>query len=244
MLETAPRGPECGGAGARSRKGWCPGALRPMLTGDGWLVRLRITGGMRASAARARHRCMRPRLRQRPDRPEQPCQSAASRREGRDARSADAALQHLGLLDDAPEAEVDPQRDRQSAGGARSAGRCSISGPLVALARTHGWPRMPRCTDCPAKFGFLLDDGGAPSLRPVPADVRFDARSPATTASCGSPSRSAGRTRMQARWGSAGRMTFRKRQRASRAPSCDCAGRTPMRRAACGPCWTALVRMR
>lgn len=32
-------------AAARQR-GWCPGALRPMLTGDGLLVRVRITGGV------------------------------------------------------------------------------------------------------------------------------------------------------------------------------------------------------
>ena len=34
------------------RKGWCPGALRPMQTGDGFLVRLRLTGGI-VSPARA-----------------------------------------------------------------------------------------------------------------------------------------------------------------------------------------------
>ena len=27
-------------------RGWCPGALRPMMTGDGLLVRLRLTGGI------------------------------------------------------------------------------------------------------------------------------------------------------------------------------------------------------
>ena len=28
------------------RKGWCPGALSPMLSGDGYLVRLRLTNGV------------------------------------------------------------------------------------------------------------------------------------------------------------------------------------------------------
>ena len=28
------------------RKGWCPGALRPMMVRDGLLVRLKITGGI------------------------------------------------------------------------------------------------------------------------------------------------------------------------------------------------------
>ena len=35
-------------------KGWCPGALRPMRTGDGLLVRLRLSGGvLTAATARA-----------------------------------------------------------------------------------------------------------------------------------------------------------------------------------------------
>jgi precorrin-3B synthase len=39
---------------ASQLKGWCPGALRPMLSGDGYLVRLRISGGVvSAIAARA-----------------------------------------------------------------------------------------------------------------------------------------------------------------------------------------------
>jgi precorrin-3B synthase len=33
MAEPLIKGPEI--------KGWCPGALRPMLSGDGWLVRIR-----------------------------------------------------------------------------------------------------------------------------------------------------------------------------------------------------------
>ncbi len=42
------------------RKGWCPGALRPMRTGDGLLVRLRITGGVvTAPLARAIAACAR-----------------------------------------------------------------------------------------------------------------------------------------------------------------------------------------
>src|SRR5437773_11850670 len=36
----------CGIVNAPARKGWCPGALRPMETGDDLLVRLRLPGGV------------------------------------------------------------------------------------------------------------------------------------------------------------------------------------------------------
>src|SRR6476646_7245438 len=87
------------------RKGWCPGALRPMLSGDGWLVRLRITGGMvTAPLARAIAACARDfgngliDLSSRAN-----LQLRGVRDETRDPLAL--RLQHLGLLDDAPEAE-------------------------------------------------------------------------------------------------------------------------------------------
>src|ERR1700736_3433744 len=46
MVESAWPVPECGTVNAPAREGWCPGALRPMETGDGLLVRLRLTGGI------------------------------------------------------------------------------------------------------------------------------------------------------------------------------------------------------
>ncbi len=87
------------------RKGWCPGALRPMQTGDGWLVRLRITGGIVPAPAGPRHRRLRPRLRQRPV--DLSGRANLQLRGVRDdtLRPAGAALAALGLLDDAPAAE-------------------------------------------------------------------------------------------------------------------------------------------
>ena len=42
-------------------RGWCPGALRPMQSGDGLIVRLRLTGGILPMALAADiARCLKP----------------------------------------------------------------------------------------------------------------------------------------------------------------------------------------
>lgn len=158
---------------ASLRRGWCPGALRPMETGDGLLVRVRITGGIvPLPMARAL--------------------AEASRRFGNgildlSARAnlqirgvSDATLPGLtgvladfGLLDEVPKAE---------------AVRNVLASPLAGLDPTAVLDIRPvtralearlvsdaTLHDLPTKFGFLLDDGGSPGLAGIPADIRFDA---------------------------------------------------------------------
>ena len=82
------------------RKGWCPGALRPMAAADGLIVRLRLD--LRHPADRNGAGDCRPRrgARQRPLRSHRPRQPADARREGTDTLPALLdALRALGLVD-------------------------------------------------------------------------------------------------------------------------------------------------
>ena len=164
------------------RKGWCPGALRPMTARDGLLVRLKITGGLLPAPLAStiadlaeRHGNGLLDL------------SARANLQLRGVREATlpallAGLDALDLLDADPEAE---------------AVRNVLASPLAGLGRRR-FPRFAEkdrpdirplvdaledalATDrplraLPAKFGFLVDDGGAPSLAGIAADVRFDWR--------------------------------------------------------------------
>jgi precorrin-3B synthase len=152
------------------RKGWCPGARRPMQAKDGLLVRLRISGGV-VSAATLRGLA----------------QAGRTHGSGLFDLSARANLQlrgvrgeslpllietleDLGLLDDnaaaetihnvlvSPLAGLDGRIDAQSAAKA-------LEAALAASKDLHALP---------GKFGFLIDDGSALSLGSVPADIRFD----------------------------------------------------------------------
>jgi precorrin-3B synthase len=160
-------------APASLRKGWCPGALAPMRTGDGLLVRIRVSGRPLS-----------------PDRAEAIADCAARFGNGvieissraniqlrgvREAGLADLQrrLRELRLLDaDAtaeairnivasPIADIDPRAIVDVA-------------PIVAAleARLGADSSLHRL---PAKFGFLIDGGGALPLGDIEADIRFEA---------------------------------------------------------------------
>ncbi|MDJ1158835.1 precorrin-3B synthase [Chelatococcus sp. SYSU_G07232] len=158
---------------ASLRRGRCPGALAPMRTGDGLLVRLRLTGGRLAAPVAA-------------------AVADLARRHGNGALdlSARANLQirgvgaetlapvqaelaRLGLLDAHPAAE---------------AVRNVLVGPLAGLdpaALADGLAHAAALERClagtpalhalPPKFGWLIDDGGFCPMDDVTADVRFRA---------------------------------------------------------------------
>jgi len=152
------------------RKGWCPGARRPMQAKDGLLVRLRISGGG-VSAATLRGLA----------------QAGRAHGNGLFDLSARANLQMrgvrdeslpllietlagLGLIDENAAAEavrnvlVSPFAGLDGRDGMSSAAK-ALEAALVANRDLHALP---------GKFGFLIDDGSGLSLGPVPADVRFD----------------------------------------------------------------------
>jgi precorrin-3B synthase len=154
-------------------KGWCPGTLRPMQSGDGLIIRLKISGGI-VDAGLAAHI------------------ARWSRRWGNgqidltgraNLQLRGLSVQHLAELHDAM-TEWHPL-DRSAAS---EAVRNVISSPLAGLDPAAvldvrpivGALEQRLASDTtlhklPGKFGFAIDDGGRLGLGGVPADVRFDA---------------------------------------------------------------------
>jgi precorrin-3B synthase len=152
------------------RKGWCPGARRPMQAKDGLLVRLRICGGVvstltlrgLAQAGRAHGNGLFD-------------LSARANLQMRGVRGESLSflietLDGLGLIDESAAAE---------------AVRNVLVSPLAGLDGRSDVPKAAKALETmlaankdlhalPGKFGFLIDDGSGLSLGPVPADVRFD----------------------------------------------------------------------
>ena len=156
-----------------SVKGWCPGALRPMPSGDGLIVRIRISGGrlalddLRAIAALGRR-----------------CGSGAfdlSQRANLQMRGISDAmlpevhdeLRKLGLLPAdvgieqilnivaPPLAGVDPDALIDV---------CALVAQIEEMLRADQRLRL-----LPGKFGFVVDDGGALSTTGVDADIALEA---------------------------------------------------------------------
>jgi len=154
-------------------KGWCPGALRPMDSGDGLIVRLKLTGGIVAAdlAMKIAH---------------------WSRRFGNGeidltARAnlqirgvADVTLHGLqdaiaeaGLLDGNPDGEAIRNVIVSPLAGLDPRAVLDIRPVVAALeARLAGDAKLYAL---PAKFCFAVDDGGGVGLGDVRADVRFEA---------------------------------------------------------------------
>ncbi len=151
------------------RKGWCPGALQPMAARDGLIVRLRPTGGvLPAATAHALADC--------------------AERWGSGALdlTARANLQLRGVTERTLPELLAALRDLDllDASAAGEAVRNVVASPLAGLgigpdirplvaalgARLAGDPSLHAL---PTKFGFIIDDGGVPSLADVDADVRF-----------------------------------------------------------------------
>ena len=154
-------------------RGWCPGALRPMESGDGLIVRLKLTGGIVPLDLAARI-------------------ADWSRRFGNGeidltARAnlqirgvTDATLPGLqdaiaeaGLLDDNPDGEAIRNVIASPLAGLDPDAFLDIRPTVAALeARLAGDPRLYAL---PAKFCFAVDDGGRCGIGGVRADVRFEA---------------------------------------------------------------------
>lgn len=151
--------------GAPVIKGWCPGALRPMDSGDGWVVRIRAHGGRLAGETLARIADL-----------------AAAHGNGLVDLSARGNLQIRG---------VTPQTHPPLIEGLRALGL--VDGDAAREARrnilvTPFWTdgdgtqqlaaeladALADGPDLPGKFGFAIDTGPAPVLASASADVRLE----------------------------------------------------------------------
>ena len=148
-------------------KGWCPGALRPMLSGDGLVVRLRVPQG-RLTPAQARG-----------------VAGLATRygngmldlsnRGNLQLRGVDPA-RHEGLIDalralaliDADERTERRRNIMVSPFWQAGDDTDFLCQALSAAAQSHALP------DVSAKFGYAVDAGPQPVLQADPADIRFE----------------------------------------------------------------------
>lgn len=155
------------------RKDWCPGALKPMETGDGLLVRVRASGGrltldQAAWIARGAIDCGNGAM-------------SLSVRGNLQIRGATAStlpglhghLAAAGLLDADPEIErlrnivVSPLSDIDTEAA------FDLRFSVASLEARLGEDSTLR--GLPAKFGFALDAGGRLPIADVEADIRFEA---------------------------------------------------------------------
>ncbi len=152
------------------RKGWCPGARRPMRAKDGLLVRLRIRGGA-VSAAALRGLA----------------QAGRAHGNGLFDLSSRANLQLRGVRDESLPLLIETLDGLGliDENAATEAVRNVLVSPLVGLDGRDDVSSAAEALELelaankdlhalPGKFGFLIDDGSGLSLAGVPADVRFD----------------------------------------------------------------------
>lgn len=154
--------------------GWCPGVLRPMQTGDGFVVRVKPRGGVLSL-----------------DQAEAIGELALRFGNGHLDLTGRANIQIRGVeaADHAKlvrELGTSGLLDRSSAA---EAVRNVVASPLAGLdpqrpdirpfttALEQVLVREPALWALPAKWSFVIDDGGTWSLSSIPADVRFEAAS-------------------------------------------------------------------
>ncbi|WP_137109556.1 precorrin-3B synthase [Rhodobacter sp. SY28-1] len=147
-------------------KGWCPGALRPMQSGDGLVVRIRPPLG-----------------RLTPQQAQAIAQAAKTHGNGIIDLSARANLQlrgvtevsHPRLIDDLRAQNlIDPDIETESLRNLIVTPFRDAETTQLAATLTAALTRMPKL---PGKFGFALDTGPRPVLTQASVDIRVE-RSP------------------------------------------------------------------
>ncbi|MFC3570879.1 precorrin-3B synthase [Paracoccus simplex] len=146
-------------------KGWCPGALRPMASGDGLVLRIRTRNGRlepgQAQAIADLSWSLGNGMMDLTSRANLQLRGLDARGHGK----ATAALARLGLLDDSPEAEA--RRNVILSPFAPQDGAAWQAAEAIARAMT-----APDAPQVPGKFGFAVD-ADPPVLAGTPADIRL-----------------------------------------------------------------------
>lgn len=153
------------------RKGWCPGALRPMESGDGLIVRLRIVGGaLDPHLTRALAHCAETfgnGLLDLSSRGNLQLRGVTSEH----LPALQTRLDSLGLLDEDPEAEAVRNIVASPLAGLDPSALLDIRPQIRALdARLRKDKSLHRL---PGKFLFMIDDGGCLPLPAEMADIAF-----------------------------------------------------------------------
>lgn len=146
-------------------KGWCPGALRPMLSGDGWVVRLRPMAGRLTQRQAAGIAAL-----------------SLAHGNGLIDLSSRANVQLRGVTEASHPSLIEGLRalDLIDATPQDEAARNITVTPFwhhgdgtPDLAQTLG-QAMASGPTLPSKFGVALDTGPVPVLRGVSADIRIE----------------------------------------------------------------------
>ncbi|MGR3504869.1 MAG: precorrin-3B synthase [Paracoccaceae bacterium] len=143
--------------------GWCPGALRPMLSGDGLVVRVRPRGGRLTATQGAGIAA-----------------AAAAHGNGLIDLSSRGNVQLRGVSAATHGPLIDDLRalDLIDADAQAEARRNVLVTPFADaatddLAASLG-QALTHAPDLPGKFGFAVDSGTAPVLRDIAADIRLE----------------------------------------------------------------------
>jgi precorrin-3B synthase len=152
-------------------KGWCPGALAPMQSGDGLLMRAKIVGSkltlLQAGEIAAISRDCGNGLLDLSQRAQ--LQMRGLSEETRDA--AQLRLKSINLL-----ARDAATESRLNIIASPLAGSVAFDANEIAARLAQAIAEDQALKALPAKFLFLVDDGSTPGLRDVAADIRLEAQ--------------------------------------------------------------------
>ncbi len=148
-------------------KGWCPGALRPMRSGDGLVVRIRAPKGRLSSPQMAEIAALSQQY-------GNGILDVSSRANLQMRGVQDAghvalieALRVLGLIDET--VEIESRRNIVMTPFWQSGDETDrLADAISTTLKSQDYPQTP------GKFGIAIDTGSQPVLRNVPADIRIE----------------------------------------------------------------------